>query len=417
MNIKCTRSLVTITLAVVVLGHSGCDYLTVSNPNIVVFGDIDPVNDAAALSHSVLQDFKQVYGDYILNGGWFTGESLSADVNVRGNLMANRDVDEFTDGGDEIVFGFAGLARGVALGILVSDALVGTEAANSIHAARAALFTGWGFLVMGEFYCQGTINGGPPLSMAMMLDSAVTRFSTAIDISRGHGTGEANEFVNAGLVGRARANLQLGNTSQASADAGAVEDGFVFDLTYIDDLSNRSRLSNRPWQWIFGQSVISVHPDFRGLNDPRVIVIPPGVNGLAPFDAVTEIWAPGKYTSYNDPVRLASKIEADYIEAQAQGPAAQLSLVQARRAANGQPPYGGPTDDPSVFVEFMDQYSFDFYLEAKRMIYFRSEPAPWDVLRGVQAPGTPYPKPGFSPYTDITCLPLPFKEISNNPNF
>ena len=417
MNIKGTRSLVTIPLAVVVLGLSGCDYLTVSNPNIVAFGDIDPVNDAAALSQSVQQDFKQVFGDFILNGGWFTGEALSADVNIRGNLMANRDVDEFTDGGDGIVFGFAGLAKGVALGILVSDALTGTEAASSIHAARAALFTGWSFLVMGEFYCQGTVNGGPPLSMDMMLDSAVTRFSGAIDISRSLGTGEANEFLNAGLVGRARANLQLGNTSEAIADASAVEDGFVFDLTYIDDLSNRSRLSNRVWQWTFGQTVISVHPEFRGLNDPRVIVIPPEANGLTPFDAVTEIWAQGKYTSYNDPVRLASRIEADYIAAQAAGSVAQLSLVQERRAANGQPPYGGPTDDASVFVEFMDQYSFDFYMEAKRMIYLRSETGPWAVLRGLQAPGTPYPKPGFSPYTATTCWPLPFKEINNNPHF
>ena len=31
--------------------------------------------------------------------------------------------------------------------------------------------------------------------------------------------------------------------------------------------------------------------------------------------------------------------------------------------------------------------------------------------------GTLYEKGGYAPYSDITCWPLPFKEISNNPKF
>jgi hypothetical protein len=404
-----TRGLVTIALVVVSLGLSGCeDFLTVPNPNAVNAGEIDPVSDARALALSTQQDFKQAWGDFIVEGGWFAGEILSADINAPGNLWATRVVDQ------TLSSEFPELARAVALGTRVSEQLEGTEVATSIHAARAALFTGWSFVAMAEYYCEGVVNGGPALTTAMMLESAVDRFSQAIDISRGLGPGEAQDFVNAGLVGRARANLQLGRTSEASADAGQVEEGFVYNLTFVDDLANRTRLSNRVWDRTFGQSVVSVHPDFRDLNDPRVTVIPPEVNKHNAMDGQTEIWGPGKYTSYNDPIRLASKLEADYIDAHAQGPAAQFSLVQARREANDQPPYDGPMDDRSVFIEFMDQYSLDFYLEGKRMLYFRADPF---VLRGVQPPGTPYHKVGYEPYSATTCWPLPFKEIANNPNF
>src|SRR5256885_3856116 len=45
------------------------------------------------------------------------------------------------------------------------------------------------------------------------------------------------------------------------------------------------------------------------------------------------------------------------------GTATQLAQVAARRAANGQPAYGGATDSNSVLTEFFTQRGFDFYLE------------------------------------------------------
>ena len=362
-----TRGLVTIALVVVSLGLSGCDdFLTVPNPNAVNAGEIDPVSDARALALSTQQDFKQAWGDFIVEGGWFAGEILSADINAPGNLWATRVVDQ------TLSSEFPELARAVALGIRVSEQLEGTEVATSIHAARAALFTGWSFVAMAEYYCEGVVDGGPALSTAMMLESAVDRFSQAIDISRGLGPGEPQEFVNAGRVARAGPIFRLGD-ERGQRERRSVRKGSC-NLTFVDDLANRTRLSNRVWDRTFGQSVVSVHPDFRDLDDPRVTVIPPEVNMHNAMDGQTEIWSPGKYTSYNDPIRLASKLEADYIAAHAQGNAAQLSLVQARREANGQPPYDGPMDDRSVFIEFMDQYSLDFFLEGKRMLYFRTDP-------------------------------------------
>ena len=113
------------------------------------------------------------------------------------------------------------------------------------------------------------------------------------------------------------------------------------------------------------------------------------------------------------PIRLASKLEADYIEAEATGTAAQLALIAARRAANAQPAYTGSTAPAAVLTELMEQKGRDFYLEAKRMGDFRRIPA---AVINVPVPGTAYFKPGFSPVGNQVCWPLPLAETDNNPN-
>ena len=107
-------------------------------------------------------------------------------------------------------------------------------------------------------------------------------------------------------------------------------------------------------------------------------------------------------------------MEADYIKAEAGGTATQLAQVAARRAANGQPAYGGATDSNSVLTEFFTQRGFDFYLEGKRLGDFRRHPA---NIIGMPVPGSAYWKAGFAPIGNNTCYPLPITETDNNPNF
>src|SRR5581483_4632789 len=125
-------------------------------------------------------------------------------------------------------------------------------------------------------------------------------------------------------------------------------------------------VSNQLWQRTFARGSISVAEAYRNLGDPRVPVIPPG-NGFAPQDGVTPFYAQGKYTSYASPIRLASRLEAEYIMAEAGGAGAELNLIDQRRVANGLPPYSGPTDDASVRTELMTQKTLDFFLEGKRL--------------------------------------------------
>ena len=103
------------------------------------------------------------------------------------------------------------------------------------------MVSGYSFLSLAEYFCEATVDGGPLLNTAMMLDSAVTNFSKAVDIGGAVGTAEALAIKNASLVGRARAELFAGNKAAAVTDANAVSAGFTYNLLFINDLTNITR--------------------------------------------------------------------------------------------------------------------------------------------------------------------------------
>src|SRR3954470_18221072 len=333
---------------VAILAPAGCsDFLKVENPNTVTAADVNAVADAPTLAASALQDFAASYGTYVVFGGIFSGELYSADVNSPGNLTSVRLVDNTMTNGY-----LSSMSKARVLATKVIAALKGTSAESSVNTAKAWMVSGYSFLNLAEYFCSATVDGGPLLTTAMMLDSAVANFTKAIDIGTAVGSAEALQIKNAALVGRARSQLFAGNKTQALADANAVSTGFNYNLLFINDLTNITRLGNYVWHITFNISTLSAAPVFRNLTDPRVITVPPTVNKLRSMDGVTDMWSIGKYQSYSDPIRLASKIEANYIAAEAQGTAAMLALINSRRAANNQPVYAGPTDDRAVLVEF-----------------------------------------------------------------
>jgi len=301
--------------------------------------------------------------------------------------------------------------------------LKGTTNENSnIDLARSLLFSGYSMVVMSEDFCQSVSGGGPPLTSQQILDTAITRFTRAISVAQASAGGtparntEAFDIVNAALVGKARAELQLGRKSAAATDAAAVATGWTYNLIYADNAASRARLSNRQYLQTRDRATIVVPPDWR-TGDPRVPVAAPGtVSGLPALaaDGIISFYSQAKFTSYDAPMRLASRLEADYISAEASGTSAMLTLIGARRTANGQAAYSGPTDDASVLTEFEEQRGREFYLEGKRLGDFRRNPT---AVLHVPAPGQAYFKSGYSTVGNQTCFPLPLAETSNNPNF
>ena len=388
---------------------TGCnDFLKVENPNSVTAADVNPIGDAGTLAGSALQDFAASYGTFTVFGGIYTGELYSADVNSPGNLTSVRLVDNTMTNGY-----LASMSKARVLATKVINSLKGTPGESSINTAKAWMVSGYAFLSLAEYFCDATVDGGPLLSTAMMLDSAVATFTKAIDIGGAVGTAEALQLKNAALVGRARAHLFAGRKPQALTDANAVSAGFNYNLVFINDLTNITRLGNYVWHITFNISTLSAAPAFRNLTDPRMITVPPSVNKLRSMDGVTDMWSIGKYQSYSDPIRLASKIEANYIAAEAQGTTAMLALIASRRAANNLPAYTGATDDRSVLVEFLTQRTYEFYVEGKHMGDYRRYPKDLPFL---VAAGTPYRKPNVPAYSDGTCWPISIQELTNNPN-
>lgn len=414
-------------VAAAALFLGGCkNWLTVDNPNVIDSDALDPVADAVLLAKSAQQNFASAYGHLIVYSSWFVGETDVSETFPTRNEFGRRDI-AIQNGSLDTDVWFP-LSQSVASAYLVIDAALPDPPTN-INYARANLFLGFSYVFMAEQFCRGTVRSGPELSTLNMLDSAVAQFTLAI--SRGDAAGgEGLILANAARVGIARAQLQAGRLPEAIAAANTVPAGFNYNLNYVDDLAQRFRLANRMWFYVRDRGSIAVAPIWRigpqlaaGVvqdSEPRVPWRITATTGdFAPQDAAyasdrgVAYAIQQKFPDYNIPVRLASKLEADYITAEAQGTAAQLTLIDARRAANSQPAYAGATDSNSVLTEFFTQRGLDFYLEGKRLGDFRRHPA---NIIGVPVPGATYWKPGFAPVGSDVCYPLPVTEIDNNPN-
>ena len=386
-------------------------FLKVTNPNVIDAATVDPVTGAATLSASAQQNFMTAYGWQIMYSSWMSGETLVVETFPTRNEFGIRTVSD--NNGSMNTDLWVPLSLAISSAKLLLDLTLPTPTTN-INIARAATFRGFSILQTALDFCTGTLSSGPELTTNVMLDSAVYWFTQGMTVGNANGTAAGTALANAALVGRARAYLQKGTNASAAADAAAVPAGFVYNLAYQDDLSNRTRLGNRLWQFTFDRGSIAVAPAFQ-VGDPRVTYLSPAASP-PPFDAslASFMFAQQKYPSFASSIRLASKIEADYVAAEASAdPVAQVVLINRQRLANGRPAYAGAVDAASVMMELYNQRAFEFYLEGKRLGDLRRNPA---ATNYVPQTGSTYFKPGFPPIGNQTCYPLPRAERDNNPN-
>jgi len=272
--------------------------------------------------------------------------------------------------------------------------------------------------LMAETMCSGVIQGGPELSDTQLLDTAVTNFTRAVAV--GTAAGDAGtDIVNASNVGLARTYLELGDWTNASQTAALVPSGFVANVITSDNTSTRDQLANQFYNFTLIKQILA--PQRYRVGDPRIPVdstSQPGTteNGLNNA-------AQAKYTSYADPIRLASGLEARYIVAEAAlhgsgdtGPA--LALIAERRAAGGQSAYAGGTDTASVLAELLNQAARDFWLEGKKLGDLRRNPTVSLTAVLTDPNGAPfYSASGGDTFGTNFCAPIPPEETNSNPNF
>ena len=387
------------------------NFLKVTNPNVIDAATVDPVTGASTLAASAQQNFMTAYGWQIMYSSWMSGETLVVETFPTRNEFGIRTVSDNNGNLNNDVWTPLQLAASSAK--LLLDLKLPTPTTN-INIARAATFRGFSILHIATDFCTGTLSSGPEFTTNQMLDSAVYWFTQGMTVGNANGSADGKALATAALVGRARAYLQKGTLASATADANAVPAGFVYNLPYQDDLSNRTRLGNRLWQFTFDRGSIAVAPAYQ-VGDPRVTYLTPATSP-PPFDAslAAFMFAQQKYPGFASPIRVASKMEAEYIAAEASAdPVVELALINRQRLANGQPVYTGPVDAPSVLTELFNQRGLEFYLEGKRLADLRRQPA---ATLNVPPTGGTYFKPGFPPIGNQTCYPIPRAERDNNPN-
>lgn len=393
-------------------GLLGCrDMLEVELPGRIPASTLDDPALAPTLVQSAIADFECAFVNYVVATGLLTDELYISTEFIAPSLWDQRRI--APDNGNLSTgvctsFGF-GLytplqtARYVAeLAIAKIEGFPDAAVPNKATLlATAHAYAGYAYTLLGEGFCEVTIDIGPILQPAQVLQRAETRFTQAIELARSAG---AQEIERMALVGRARVRLDLGRGQEAAADARQVPPGFVRNATY-------SGTNQRRWNLAYTMNhrdlMISVDPRYRnlevgGVPDPRVPVRNMNRPG---HDGVTPLWVQLKYTAEGSPIPLASGDEAQLIIAEVEGGATAVTIINALRARHGLPPFAGGSE-AQIRAQVLVERSRELYLEGHRLNDMLRHRLPFDT--GVNHKGVPY--------GDTTCLPLPSVEREQNPN-
>lgn len=395
--------------AAITIVLAGCD-LDVEYPTVIDAATFDPTTDASTLAFSAQTNFHQAMSSVVPFSAFFSQEAWVGAVRQETNDIGRRVMTEGTSDVNNALW--EPIQQAIATNDLAIEVLAGGEADPSVHLARVYMNAGFALDLLARHFCTGTIRVGPPLTPAQVLDTAITRFARAVEVATAVGSAEATAIIDASNVGLARAYLQLGNYADASTAASLVPADFAYNTRTVDDPSNRG-LANGVFT--YDLSALIVVPDtYRNLADPRI----PWVDGGHPAqDTQFQHYEQQKYQGYASPIRVASGLEARYIAAEAalqSGDADPvLDLIAERRAENGQPAYGGGTDE-EILAELMDQRAREFWLEAKHTGDRIRNP---DATPYVGETGSPFYKPTQGDFGGATCLPVPLAESDANPNF
>jgi 3-methyladenine DNA glycosylase Mpg len=120
------------------------------------------------------------------------------------------------------------------------------------------------------------------------------------------------------------------------------------------------------------------------------------------FDGTTDLYVvTNKNFSRADPMRLASYVEAQLIQAEALGGTAAVGIINARRTQLGLPQYSGATDAASVQALVLDERNRELFAEGGHRYN--------DLLRYDMTWKVGNDQNGV-PYGTTTCMPLPLSE-------
>jgi hypothetical protein len=264
--------------------------------------------------------------------------------------------------------------------------------------ARAKIYAAYAYLLFGEGFCQVAFDAGAVQPPSAALALAETRFAEGLTFAQ---AANDTDMLNMGHAGMARTKLDLKKWSEAAQFAAQVPPGYT---KYADRGTETARRWNKLWRLAEQQGAYTVSIPYRTMNDPRVLVADAGRGA---FNAEVRLWVTKKYTSLSSPMRLASGIEANLIQAEAliqQGQiTAGLALINARRSQVGLAPVTAATQQDAINVvidERRKELSFEGGHRLNDLLRYH---IPWKI--------------GSNPFTNrnygaTTCWPHPTIETN-----
>jgi hypothetical protein len=409
------------------------DFLAAENPSAVEEQNVTDPGHANIIAAGAIGQFQDAQDDVTYWNGQFTDELFNRAVFVEEGQIDRREL--YSDMTYINAFLYAPMQRAR---FVAEDAarrlkeILGDTASRDLRVARSLAYAGYGYVYLGEMMCATPIDLSAPKPPEEMFAEAITRFEEAIAIATAARThlqtlipvpanavAATDSVRNFALVGAARAALNRDDKARATTFANQVPATFEFRAYYNGgiNIANRNRTYDR---LTVGSNANLLNTPFAAMaGDPRV----PRITAAGGRNSIP--LSPSSYSTFNNTVtgadfgnvtwvRIASALEARYIEAEAAGPtAATLTFVNGRRAAGNQAPVTLAGDQ--LMAELRDQRSRDFYLDNHRLGDLRRYKRYYNVDL--------FPKGAYPGSTSgqvynesVDCWPLPTNEINGNPN-
>jgi hypothetical protein len=400
-------------------------HLEQSNPGQLGPGVFSPEN-ADLIVNSSRGDFECAFNSYIAASGTFVDELANAI-----SFTSNYDLDRRTVTPDE-GYGtndctgqqIAGVYTPLSVARASNDVAVAhlqgwTDAQvpdRSHLIGVASTYAGYSLVLLGEGMCSAALDLGPEILPAQLFADAKVRFDTAVAAATRAGD---TQTLNLALLGRARTELNLGNSADAAADAAQIPPGFEVDIDHDATATRRQNLvfiQTKQSQFASVDTSIqnryaASHATASDTADKRIAVTSTGKLGS---DGFTLVFIANKDTVATSPQALAKYSEAQLIIAEndvntANLLGAQTIINNLRRAAH-QPAFNPPTlTVANVTAEIVEQRRRELFLEGHRLGDIRRLGLPLAPATGAQ-----YVSGGT--YGNQSCFPLPNIERINNPN-
>ena len=381
--------------------------------------------------------------------GLLADELRSSDTFPTRNQVDQRNI-QLDNGSNESQFIALSQARSAAQ---IATTRYLTYGPDESGLALAFSLDGYSTILFGEDYCSGvpfstlTDAGvpvyGDPLTTTQIFERAVAKFDSALaspaladsniaidPVKKVSKDTVARKYRNLALVGKARAQLDLGQFAAAGATAAKVDSGFVFNIeartttgaeyngVYIFTI-NTQRLTAVDKEGGNGLDYLSAGRQVDSTTgDPRVMYKIAGETG---FDNSTPLILQEKYPARTSPAVLASYREAQLIVAEAALQAGNyaaaggtLDILNKLRASISLPALTAAAVDTAQVNQLFRERAFWMYLTAHRLGDLRRLVRQYS--RGAESvfPTGPFFKGGN--YGPDVNMPIP-KVEENNPKF
>ncbi len=406
---------------VLAAANTACeDLLQVDLPTKVAAENLDNPSVAEVLVNSAIGEFECAFSQYVAASGQLTDE-----LRHSSGWLVMTEWDHRKIGQDRDValcngnFGYGVFTpmQKARVSAESSRARIeewgdGDVSGRSEKIATVAAYGAFSRAILGEAFCEMTIDVGPIMSKTEMLQNAEAALGDAMSLAQGAGR---DDLAEAARIRRAGVRLHLGDNSGAMSDAAAVADGFRYDANYSSaDLYRYNRIYHHNHVDGFlspefndenGQPTVDgENLTFGGVVDPRVESTLAGIGqDGSPLRHIH------KYPSWTSPIAIANAAEAKLIIAEVELGQTAVDIINEFHAAAGLPAYepANVSDNAEIMRQVMEERTRELFLEGRRLPDFLRHDLPF-------ATGT-HPYDGNT-YGTTSCIQIPRRERDSNPN-